>query len=181
MRFASETLFGVDTLWPYENQIGPPKGTYVGLMQDQLVAVGKHIATTEMSTAFNWIANANTGYAIFSQKVAAVDKLQNNAHKANPAVPCPTCQGSLAQEQIEEMALFQYGGFLPPGRRSNVLPSQLLTPQCVGGSNNGASCNSGCTCAWQVNPSKSNLVSSGECYVCAVYGATNTPPFCPCH
>jgi hypothetical protein len=141
-----------------------------------------------MSTAWNWVTNAKTAYSIFEEKVAEVKTIQNSADKANPSVPCPTCTGALSAAQIEQMALFQYGGYLPQNKTANTLVNQLLTPQCVGGANNGKSCIAGCTCEWQLNSTPSNLVVSGEDYVCNVYtpeqtvcGASvtpNPPSFC---
>ncbi len=172
-QFANTTLYNVQSFWPYGN-VPAPAGKYIGLMQDQLLN-GK----TAMPTAWDWQANVDTAYSIFTGKVTAVLKVKTAAHKANKYVPLAAGTGALSPLQIEEMALFQYGGNLPQ-KDPNLLPNQLLTPQCVGGADDGEECNKSCTCQWQENLTDTPLLIEGENYVCAIYGivGTNVPDFC---
>jgi len=177
-QFANTTLYNVQSFWPYGNGATStaPAGKYIGLMQDQLLT-GK----TAMPTAWDWQANIDTAYSIFTGKVTAVLKIQTAAHTANKYVPAAGGSGSLSLLQIEEMALFQYGGYLP-SKTPNALSNQLLTPQCTGGPDEGQPCNSGssCTCQWQENLTDTGLLAGGVAYVCGVYGVvgTNVPAFC---
>ena len=101
-QFALESLYNVGSLWPYENQITPPvMGSYIGLMQDKLVANGFN---TPMATAWDWILNATTGYDILESKIPIVGKLQTYAQSTHTGLP------ALTSLQIENMSLGLYSG-----------------------------------------------------------------------
>ncbi|MGB8411423.1 MAG: hypothetical protein WCE23_01220 [Candidatus Binatus sp.] len=172
-QFTTETTYNVNSFWPYENLSGAP---YVGLMQDGFA----NDFTSPMTTAWDWVANIDTAYSIFTEKVTTVLSIQTAAHKANKYVPVATGTGALSLLQIEEMDLFCYGGYLPT-KSPKTLSYQLLTPQCFGGPDDGEECNKTCTCQWQQNLSDSNPeIYAGTTYVCKVYSDinTNVPAFC---
>jgi hypothetical protein len=116
-----------------------------------------------MTTAWDWVANVDTSYKIFTVKVSAILKVQKAANTANQYVPIAGHSGSLSLLQIEEMNPLQYGGYLPSKSKTpNALSNQLLTPQCAGGADAGDACNKSCTCQWQKNQSTAGIVESGE-------------------
>ncbi|MGC1337595.1 MAG: hypothetical protein WA836_05675, partial [Candidatus Binataceae bacterium] len=156
-------LYDVNTLWPVESPPARYSGGYaIGLMMDQLEIVKK--ASSEMTTAWNWLANAETGYDIFETKVANVTSIAKQA-KAYSGLPALN-SSSL---QFEQMAVFQYGGWA--AKPTNIL-FQYWIPQCSG-TTNGKTCMNG-TWQWVVNPN----TTTGDEYVSLVYG--QTPPSSSC-
>jgi hypothetical protein len=75
--FVTNTIFNVETLWPNENQSGPPSGTYINLMMTQL----KNLSFPPMATAWDWINNAQAAVDILEGKYSQVDELENYAEK----------------------------------------------------------------------------------------------------
>jgi hypothetical protein len=156
-------LYGVNTLWPLESPPAKYAGGYaIGLMQDQLEMTRD--SETQMSTAWNWVVNADTGYNIFQTKIKNVVGIQKKAQQENHSVP------NLDSLQEEEMALYQYGGF---GSPANDVLTQYFIPSCPG-ETDFKQCASG-TITWQENPKGSG---AGDDYVYEVY--QQTPPTISC-
>jgi hypothetical protein len=90
-----------DGLWPTESPAGQHWAGYaIGLMQAMLT----NGYDTPMNTAWNWLANAQVAYEIFTSKIGYVFNLENMAVEQDKGLPY------LTQSQIEDMAMWQYSG-----------------------------------------------------------------------
>ncbi|MFZ0660132.1 MAG: hypothetical protein WAM05_15510 [Candidatus Binataceae bacterium] len=158
-------LYTVNTLWPVESPPAKYAGGYaIGLMMDQLDLTKK--SETEMTTAWDWIENAQTGYNTFESKVKLLTT------KIMPQVSKYSGLSALSSNSLmfEQMAVFQYAGFA--SNPASIL-SQYYIPQCSSGPPKGTACPNG-TWQWGVNPN----TSTGDKYVSLVYG--QTPPNVSC-
>jgi len=146
----------VNTLWPVESPPAKYAGGYaIGLMMDQLDMTNK--STAEMSTAWNWLDNALTGYDIFESKVKILTTKivpQVSKYSGLPAL-------NSSSMMFEGMALFQYGGF---SAKPTSIFSQYYIPQCSSGPPKGTTCPNG-TWQWVMNPN----TARGNQYVSSVY------------
>ena len=151
-QFVPNELYKVDSLWPDENQSGPPSGTYMGLMMDQI----KNPSFPPMATAWDWIDNAQAAVAILNEKYPQIGELVSYADKKYSRL----ANDSLSNVQQESMALGLYSGNAK--HVSNLclwLEKQYDYPTCVGGTVSGTPSCAGagghiCTGGswqWQVN------------------------------
>ena len=101
-QFVPNELYKVDSLWPDENQSGPPSGTYMGLMMDQI----KNPSFPPMATAWDWIDNAQAAVAILNEKYPQIGELVSYADKKYSRL----ANDSLSNVQQESMALGLYSG-----------------------------------------------------------------------
>lgn len=113
--------------WPFENQRGKPKGAYIGLMQDAFLPPLNTYASP-MDTAWSWQINAQIGQEIFQQKIGYVVQAAQDAVAEYPTL------ASLSQTQLESMALYQYGGWLPRTKTPTDFSAQYYTPELYDGS-----------------------------------------------